>query len=180
MASIKKFASPNISPKILYSVLIPALAWGAFMMIASVIAFILLVHGILALGLGNEFSYDNFFEFVDKFLGSGVCLSLSSTAGIFSFLFIFDTRKGGTGRASFLVSAGMWAAIGVWFVVTQPESLNDNPPFLVVGFLAVIMGFGYPFILLYIMDMIGRWLGLEIISLPANGTPSYADKEGKI
>ena len=171
-------AEQRVLPKTSQRAFVPALAWGALMMFASVVSFILLMHAMFAFSLGAKFRYDHFFGFVDKFLLSGVSLVLSSTAGIFSFFFVLGTRRSGTWWPSFFVSVAMWAAIGVWFVVTQPQALKDNPPFLVVGFLGLVVGFGYPLMLLVIMKVIGGWLGLEVGFLSA-GPGKPIDGEGQ-
>jgi hypothetical protein len=154
--------SKTIKPMTYSQALAPAIVWGVVMTFASVVAFILLVHATFLFGLGSSFRYEDLFEFVSKFIGSGVCLTLSINAGIFSFLYILGTKTGGAGCLSFIISIISWTSIGIYFVVFFPETLNDNPPFLVVAFMAFACGIGYPVILIFIMNVICSWLGIKM------------------
>jgi hypothetical protein len=138
------------------------------MAFASIVAFFLVVHAMLAFGMGDQFRYDQFFEFVGKGLGSGICLALATTAGVFSFLWILGVKTGSTAvcRASLLVSVTMWATLAIYQAMAQPEALNDVPPIVSVALTSVIAGLGYPFFLILIMGAVGSWFGFKVDSTP--------------
>ena len=141
-----------------------SLAWAFF--IGLIMPFVLaaLINGILFFGFVKQGATPPFQEIISLFFTPtflGISLALSITGFITVFLFVLLERINKNIIFAFIASVVLWFLIGTYFVLNNPETLNDNPPILVILFFGIILGIGYPVILGQIMDKIEQWFGIS-------------------